>query len=122
MMRVFAVAAAATITPAAAQNFSCSNKTAEIRCASGACQIATEGYTPMALSRRGKTLEICAYSGCYQGAIAFQRMRGGVTHLYARVKRDGGNEVTPLSVLYDAAGKTAQLRWEGFSSAMICAN
>jgi len=122
-MRILILAALVAPLPAAAQDFSCRNAEAEIRCANGACEVVKDqGFTPMGLSRQGGTLSICAYSGCSEGPILVRRTRGGITMLYADVRRTArpGGEAEPLAILYDHAGKTAQMRWGGFSNAMTC--
>lgn len=101
--------------PAAAQDFNCRNEAAEIRCQKLGCQVATQDFTPMSLSRTGAKLEICAYSGCWQGRIEFRRTRGAVTMLLTTVR--GGE---PLSVIYDAPARTALMRWGDFAQPMTC--
>lgn len=120
-MRTLLFAALLAPLPAAAQDFSCRNAEAEIRCANGACEVVKDqGFTPMGLSRQGGTLSICAYSGCSEGPILVRRTRGGITMLHADVRRTPGREAEPLAVLYDHVGKTAQMRWGGFSNSMTC--
>ena len=108
--------------PALAQDFNCRNETAEIRCDSGACEIESNGFTPMGLTRRGKTLSICAYSGCSEGPILVRRTRDGIDLLYAEVSlmQPGKREAEPLAVIYDRRQQTAQMRWGGFSNVMTC--
>lgn len=108
--------------PALAQDFNCRNTDAEIRCDAGACDIESNSFTPMGLTRRGSTLSICAYSGCSEGPILVRRNRGGIELLYAEVKltQPGKREPEPLSVIYDRKQKTAQMRWGGFSNVMTC--
>ena len=108
--------------PALAQDFNCRNETAEIRCDSGACAIESNGFTPMGLTRRGKTLSICAYSGCSEGKILVRRTRGGIDLLYAEVRltQSGKRDAEPLAVIYDRHQQTAQMRWGGFSNVMTC--
>ena len=108
--------------PAFAQDFNCRNTDAEIRCDGGKCDIETNSFTPMGLTRRGSTLSICAYSGCSEGSILVRRNRGGIALLYAEVKltQPGKREPEPISVIYDRKQKTAQMRWGGFSNAMTC--
>jgi hypothetical protein len=110
--------------PACAADFDCSNPDAEISCSAGACTINTNGFTPMILSRTGKILSICAYSGCWNGPTLTRRLNGSVELLFARVSRsrpnsDGGKP-DGLSVIYDRASKSAQMHWGGFSSVMEC--
>lgn len=109
-------------SPALAQDFNCRNDKAEIRCDSGACEIESNSFTPMGLTRRGATLSICAYSGCAKGPILMRRTRDGIELLHARVKwtQPGKREPEPLSVIYDREQKTAQMRWGGFSNVMTC--
>lgn len=114
--------------PAAAAStadFSCANRAAEIRCADGRCEILTpdDGFTPMRLVRAGKTLSICAYSGCWEGPILARHALGPMMTLQASVKRQGGDEAepaTPLSVIHDADSGTAQMNWGGFANVMEC--
>ena len=127
-MRILAatVLTAALITPAAAQDFSCRNEQAEIRCEAGKCDVDTENVTPMSLHRNGAELEICAGPGCWRGATLVRRTRGGIDLLYADVRRvepdsdrtSGASE--PLAVIYDREARTALMHWYGFSQPMSC--
>jgi len=121
-MRLILALALLASVPALAQDFNCRNEKAEIRCDSGACEIESEGFTPMGLTRRGNTLSICAYSGCSEGAILVRRTRDGITLLYAEVRltQPGKREAEPLAVIYEPAQQTAQMRWGGFSNVMTC--
>ena len=123
---VLALLAVTAGVPAAAQDFSCSNKAAEIRCSGGSCEAETDGFTPMSLSRTGNKLSICAYSGCWEGSILVRRTAGPVDLLYARVRQSAGTGgagggMGDLSVIYDRTSRTAQMRWGGFANAMGCA-
>lgn len=120
-MRLLLAAAILAPLPSQAQDFHCRNTDAEIRCAGNSCQVETESFTPMELSRTGNRLQICAYSGCWSGPVTMRRTRGGVTFLSADVRSDAPAEPSraPLAVMYDHEG-TAQIRWLGFSSAMTC--
>jgi hypothetical protein len=122
---VLALLALTAAMPAAAQNFSCSNKAAEIRCGGGSCEAVTEGFTPMSVSRTGANLSVCAYSGCWEGPLLVRRAAGPVDLLYARVRQSSGTGGTAagmrdLSILYDRGARTAQMRWGGFANAMGC--
>lgn len=122
-MRTILLSALLAPLPAIAQDFNCRNAEAEMRCDNGACEIAMDqGFTPMGLTRRGRTLSICAYSGCSEGRILMQRTRGGIAMLYADVRRTTmpGGAAEPLAVIYDRKSRTAQMRWGGFSNAMTC--
>ena len=117
--RLFLAALLAPL-PALAQDFTCRNMAAEIRCDGTACAVETESFTPMELRRLGNRLSICAYSGCWEGPIRMRRSYGGVTFLSAEVRGSGENRaVAPLSVMVDRDG-SAQVRWGSFSNAMTC--
>jgi hypothetical protein len=109
-----------------AQDFTCANPDAQISCADGSCEIETESFTPMSLSRRGEILEICAYSGCANGPITSRSVNDGVELLHARVawlrQQEGGSERNwdLLSVIYDGGEKVAQMRWNSFANVMTC--
>ena len=121
-MHSLILAALLLAPPTPASDFNCRNDKAEIRCDAGGCEIETGSFTPMGLTRRGGTLSICAYSGCAEGPILVRRSRGGIDLLYAEVRWTQGSkrEAEPLSVIYDRAQKTAQMRWGGFSNVMTC--
>lgn len=108
--------------PALAEDFHCRNTDAEIRCSGGSCAVETDGFTPMELRRTANTLSICSYSACWEGPIRMRRTYGGVTFLSAEVKITSPGEPSraPLSVMFEAADRTAQIRWLGFSNAMRC--
>lgn len=111
-------------SPAAARDFTCSNPDAEISCSAGKCEFktASDGFTPMSLSRRGSTLSICAYSGCWEGPIAVRRTRGAIDLLLADVRKESGDRGAgdTLAVLYDGTGRSAQMSWGGFKNVMEC--
>lgn len=120
----FGAAALAAVSPAQAQDFSCRNATAEIRCGDGECRVETDSFTPMQLSRVGPLITLCAYSGCWEGKIVFSRSRSGVLFLQARMGRDraaGEAEETLLSVMLSRGDRAAQINWSGFFSVMECA-
>jgi len=116
------ILAALLLAPVPASDFNCRNDKAEIRCDTGACEIETNSFTPMGLTRRGSILSICAYSGCSEGPILMRRTRGGIEILYAEVRltQPGKRESQPIAVIYDRTQRTAQMRWGGFSNAMTC--
>lgn len=118
-----ALAGLAASAPAIAGDFTCSNKAAQISCGDGACEVTTDGFTPMSLSRTGNRLSVCAYTGCWEGPILVRRSPGPVDLLYARVRQSegtGGPDMRDLAVIYDRASRTAQMRWGGFANAMGC--
>ncbi len=108
--------------PALAQDFHCRNTDAEIRCSGGSCEVEKDSFTPMELRRTGNRLSICSYSACWEGPIRMRRTHGGVTFLSAEAKITSPGEPgrAPLSVMFEADDKTAQIRWLGFSNAMRC--
>ncbi len=114
--------------PAAAQDFTCSNRSAEIACEGGACEVDKDGFTPMSLSREGSRLSICAYSGCWEGPILVRRSRGSIDLLYAKVRNPQGGAssttagMSELAIIYDRRSRTAQMRWGGFANSMGCAD
>ena len=113
-----------TPAPAFAQDFHCRNTDAEIRCSGGTCAVEADhaSFTPMELRRTGNRLSICSYSACWEGPIRMRRSYDGVTFLSAQVAITSPGEPrhAPLSVMYEAADATAQIRWLGFSNAMRC--
>jgi hypothetical protein len=101
--------------PAVAADFSCRNAEAEIRCDNGKCEVATESFTPMGVSRTGNILEVCAYSGCWKGPVLVRRSRGNIDLLYADLKNSDS-----VAVIYDRKQRVAQMRWGGFANSMTC--
>ncbi|MEI9851075.1 MAG: hypothetical protein WDN24_09785 [Sphingomonas sp.] len=122
MLRCLPVALLLAPLPAAAQDFECRNTAAETRCGDGACEVETQAFTPMQLSRKGARITLCAYSGCREGPILMRRARGALTLLFAEVRGSvpGAGAPESLAVIYDSAGRTAQMRWGGFANAMGC--
>ena len=120
-MRRLLIAAALLPLPATAQDFDCRNTGAEIRCDQGKCEIEKESFTPMQLARRGATLELCAYSGCWHGPVLVRRSRGGVDMLFAELTASAaGTGGGSIAVLYDRRARVAQMRWGGFANTMTC--
>lgn len=123
-LAIFIAAAVIMVpVPALGHDFSCRNEAAEIRCDDGKCTVATESFTPMQLTHSGETVELCAYSGCWQGVVEFKRTRAGVTFLQSRVRTTdptASKELSLLSVMHNRASGAAQISWEGFSSVLQC--
>lgn len=106
---------------AAPGDFSCRNEAAEISCDGAGCTVETQGFTPMGLSRRGRVLEICAYSGCWSAPVRVRRTIGKTTLLYTEIRGGISGDPQPLSVIYDAAAGVALMHWGGFAQPMSCA-
>lgn len=115
---LLALAAALAAGPAegAAGDFTCRNTAAEITCTAVRCEMNTDGFTPISLSREGGTLEVCAYSGCSKGRLDLIRTRGDLTLLHAPVP--GG--IGPAAVVYDQKQQIATLLWGGYALPMSC--
>lgn len=122
MLRCLPIALLLAPLPATARDFECRNTAAETRCAEGACDVETQAFTPMQLSRKGSRITLCAYSGCWEGPILMRRTRGAITLLFAEVRGNvpGAGTPEPLAVIHDAGNRTAQMRWGGFANAMGC--
>lgn len=101
---------------ATAGDFACTNRSAEISCSAGSCEVATDGFTPMSVSRAGKNVQICAYSGCWSGRLDLIRTRGNLTILHARLE-DGQGQLT---VSFDRSAKIATMLWGNFAQALNC--
>lgn len=111
-------------SPAQAHDFSCRNEAAEVRCGGGKCEVETESFTPMQLTRVGLVVTLCAYSGCWEGRIRFSRSRSGVQFLQARLgPAQSGSETdeSMLSIMFSRRDRTAQIIWNGFFSVLECA-
>lgn len=120
-----ALAAALSAAPSAAlgHDFSCRNEANEIRCEGGECRVETESFTPVQLSRTGRGVTLCAYSGCWEGQVGFERSRSGVHFLQASLRRTGPADPadpTLLSVMFTPRERTAQISWNGFFSVLGC--
>lgn len=123
-MRRWAMAMMLAAVPGAAWaapgDFSCRNDAAEISCDAKSCAVETQNFTPMGLSRRGRMLEICAYSGCWSAPVRVRRTVGATTLLYTEIRGGISGDPQPLSVIYDAEAKVALMRWGGFAQPMSC--
>ena len=120
-VRHLLIAAMLLPLPAAAQDFDCRNTGAETRCDQGKCEFEKESFTPLQLTRRGATLELCAYSGCWHGPILVRRTRGGIYMLFADLRTSAaGPGGGSIAVLYDRGERVAQMRWGGFANTMTC--
>lgn len=118
------IALLAASSPGAARDFSCRNEVSEVRCVEGECEVATSGFTPMQLTRSGGTLQLCAYSGCWEGPIRIARKQSGIEFLQARVKRDGGGKKdwSVVSVMFSEHSGAVQLHWGAFVNVLGCAS
>lgn len=113
---IAAMLAAAPALAATPTDFTCRNRNAQISCDSVRCEINTDSFTPMSVSRSANRLEICAYSGCRSGALDLIRTRGELTILHASLSEDGGS----LAVTFDSKLKIATVLWGEFAQAMSC--
>jgi hypothetical protein len=115
---LLALAAAGSAQAAsAATDFTCRNDAAEITCAATGCEVNTDGFTPMSISREGNRLEVCAYSGCWSGPLDLIRTRGDLSILHARL---AGTEDAAAAVVYDSRARTATLLWGSYRLALSC--
>ena len=125
-MRKFAFALAGALAlpaPASAHDFSCRNQAAEIQCADGECRAEIESFTPMRLTRAGPLISLCAYSGCWEGRVRFDRSRSGVHFIQGDVRRAGSSAQAGsslLSIMHSPRDGTAQINWNGFFSVLTC--
>lgn len=125
-MKLFCLTALLLHVPALAADFNCRNDAAEISCDRGKCEVKTANdFTPMSVSRQGNTLTACAYSACWSGTADLRRSRGSIQILHARVRQQNRTDGKPgppesLTIIHDAAGRTAQIRFLAFSNAMTC--
>jgi hypothetical protein len=126
MKPAFALAGASVLAlPAAAsaKDFSCRNRASEIRCEGGECRAEIESFTPMNLTRAGPVMTLCAYSGCWEGRVRFDRSRSGVHFVQALVRNAGSDAHSGsslLSIMHSPRDGTAQINWNGFFSVLTC--
>lgn len=121
MIRAMLLLAVLAPLPALAQT--CRNESAETRCGRDGCATETASFTPMSLTLAPRSIQICAYSGCASGPVTLRRTRGGLALIHANVRWrgvDGPGAPEPIAVIHDRAGRTASMRWRGFSQAMAC--
>jgi hypothetical protein len=123
-----AVVAAAALSASAAQATSpsrqCVNRTAETRCAAGRCSTTTEAFTPMRLRLERKGIELCAYSGCWDGSIRF-RHSGGDADLLLVDLHDRPQAAAPdrrMAILLDRRTRHAQVSFADFALVMECSD
>lgn len=115
-LAALAAVAAAGPVQAAAGDFVCRNTAAQVSCSATGCEIETESFTPMSVSRQGGRLEVCAYSGCWSGKLDLIRTRGDRVLLHAKL--GGGHD--PAAVAYDRKAQIATLLWGSFALPMSC--
>lgn len=116
-----ALLCSSSVTSAAAPtDFTCVNRNAEIRCNAQACEVETEAFTPMSLSREGNQLEVCAYSGCWSGPLDLIRTRGELTILHARLRGWQGEGSAQVAIAFDRKEKNATMLWDDFAQALNC--
>ena len=109
--------------PAWGQDFSCTNKAAEIQCDGTSCLVETDDFTPMRLTRVGASISLCAYSACWEGRIDFDHERSGVRFLQSLMQREGpahDAETSTLSIMVSRRSETAQIHWNGVLSVLEC--
>jgi hypothetical protein len=112
-----AVLGTASLAHAAAPtDFSCRNTAAQIACEAATCEVETESFTPMGVSRTGNRLEVCAYTSCQSGPLDLIRTRGDLTILHAKLAGGQG----AVSVTYDRKQKIATMLWGNYAQAMSC--
>jgi hypothetical protein len=114
-----AVAAAVFSSAGHAAEWSCSNRDlAEIRCGADGCEIERESFTPMSVTVADHRIEICAYSGCFAGAVTLRRTRGDHLLLSTSVRSGGAPETASVTLV--RSSRTAVLVWKGFANVMRC--
>jgi hypothetical protein len=117
LLCVAALAVPAVASAADSADFSCDNRAAEISCTGEGCEVETESFTRMLVSRSGNRLKVCAYSGCWSGPLDLIRTRGDLVILHARLSGGLGQ----VSVTYDRRQTIATMLWGKFAQALICA-
>lgn len=101
----------------------CFNKAAETRCGAGQCVTATDGFTPAQLSLAPEAVELCAYSGCWQGRVSFMHTQDQFTYITATLL-DTPHAQAPadvLNILYNSKGGYALANFADFALTMECA-
>lgn len=116
ILAIATLLAAGPALAAAPTDFTCGNRNAQISCDASACEINTDEFTPMGVSRKGNRLEVCAYTGCWGGPLDLIRTRGDLTILHARLS-DGHD---PVAVIYDRKAQVATMMWGSFAQPMSC--
>jgi hypothetical protein len=101
---------------AVSTDFTCRNAAAEITCSASGCEVNSDGFTPMSVSRQGDRLEVCAYSGCWSGALDLIRTRGDLAILHATLERGQGQ----AAVAYNRKDQTATMLWGNYALALSC--
>lgn len=96
--------------------FNCRNAQAEVTCGAQACEINSDGFTPMGVSLSGNRLEVCAYSSCQSGTVSLRRVRGDLLIVHANVGGVGGAAV----VAFDRKQKIATLLWGNYALPLSC--
>lgn len=118
-----AVCALTTTTVQAAQpSLHCTNRTMEARCDGGQCSTMNEGFTPVQLTREGKRIELCAYSGCWEGKVSHRHEIGSNEFLLAdlRDSEQGSAPADKVAVMLNQATRHAQVSFADFALVMEC--
>lgn len=116
MLAIATLLVAAPALAATPTDFTCGNRNAQIGCDASSCEINTDSFTPMGVSREGNRLEVCAYTGCWSGPLDLIRSRGDLVMLHARLS--GGHD--PVAVIYDRKAQVATMMWGSFVQPMSC--
>jgi hypothetical protein len=111
-----ALAVGGAAQAAGSTDFTCRNAAAEITCSASGCEVNSDGFTPMSVSRQGDRLEVCAYSGCWSGALDLIRTRGDLAILHATLAQGQGQ----AAVVYNRKDQTATMLWGNYALALSC--
>lgn len=112
--------------PAPAGGWDCTNKDiAEIQCGGQGCAVETaaEGFTPIEVRISGNRISICAYSGCFGGAVQMAGGEGPHSFWSGAVSPDSATQGSDvLSLVIDRPSGTGILLWRGFANPLQCAS
>ncbi|MGI9386510.1 MAG: hypothetical protein ACR2OX_03690 [Methyloligellaceae bacterium] len=118
------ISVALSVAPAWAEEWSCRNKSAEIRCDAKACKvILPDGFTPMDLTvKTTGAVSLCAYSGCWAGQ-ASGTLRAGryFTVIGLKLPWSGtGGSTGHVAATIDTEARVAIILTGGFAHPMTC--
>ena len=116
------LALAGTALAGEASAWTCRNEDLEITCDADRCK-SSDGFTSMSVAVDGDgTMEVCAYSGCWQGQIN-QNVQSNRWIIVAseNMRWTGTSPDTgAFALALDRATGVAVLNGEGFAQPMIC--
>ena len=93
--------------------------TIEVACTATVCEAAKE-FTPMDIHVGAGKLEVCAYSGCWQGKAQLRNIAGFAVIAAKNLKFSTGATKAAIAITIDTRDGIGTVKVEGFAQPLNC--